>query len=249
MNLEKIKEELLLADLAKNIQKDILIVVHNEYEFIKNCIDSIYENTKKFNLYIWDNASDKKTKNFLKKISEKNKNVRLFESDQNLGFVIPNNRMASQANSPYLILLNSDTEVRPYWDNVLIGFLEKNKDVGVVGYEGGIIDSQGLGVETNNGYEIDYVCGFCMCFSKKIYDKFGLFDEQNIEFAYCEDSDFSFKLRENNKKIYACYSSDLVVHYRNRTSASVAQKINITEKISKNMNYLQRRWSKYLIKK
>lgn len=247
MNLEKIKEELLFIDFAEDIKKDILIVVHNQFEFVKNCIDSLYKNTKNFNLFIWDNNSDKQTKEYLEKIQKK-KNVKLYRSDKNLGFVIPNNLMAKDSESPYLILLNSDTEVRPYWDKVLVGFLEKNQDVGACGFQGGIVDEQGLGVGVNFGYEIDYICGYCLCVPRKIYQEFGLFDE-NIKFAYCEDSDFSFRLREKNKKIYACYSTDLVFHYGNRTSMSVAQKINLKEMIQNNLIYLQNRWSKYLIKK
>jgi len=56
MNFEKIKEELLLSDSSDGINKDILIVVHNQYDYVKNCIESIYKNTKNFNLFIWDNA-------------------------------------------------------------------------------------------------------------------------------------------------------------------------------------------------
>jgi len=248
MNFEKIKEELLLSDSSDGINKDILIVVHNQYDYVKNCIESIYKNTKNFNLFIWDNASDKNTKFYLQKLSNKNKNVKLYRSEENIGFVIPNNKMAKETTSPYILLLNSDTEVRPYWDGVLIGFLENNKDVAATGFEGGIVDSMGMGVSRNYGYEIDYICGFCLCIPRKIYEDFGLFDEENIKFAYCEDSDFSFRLKEKNKKIYACYSSDLVFHYGSVTSNSVAQKINLKYNIQNNLIYLQKRWGKYLIK-
>lgn len=247
MNFEKIKEELLLIDLANDIKKDILLVVHNEYDYVKNCIKSIYKNTKNFNLFIWDNNSDKKTKEYLQKIKNKNQNIKLYRSEENIGFIIPNNKMINDTNSFYIILLNSDTEVRLYWDKVLIGFLEKNKDVAACGFEGGIVDRTGMGVSKNFGYEIDYVCGYCLCFNRKIYEQFGLFDE-NLKFAYCEDSDFSFRLREKNKKIYACYSSDLVHHYGSKTSLSVAQKISLKEKINHNLNYLQLKWAKYLNK-
>lgn len=248
MNLEKIKEELSLIDYAKNLKKDILIVVHNQHEYVENCIKSVLKNTKNCNLFIWDNGSNLKTKNFLEKISKKNKNINLYRSNENIGFVVPNNMMIKDTKSPYVILLNSDTEVRPYWDKILIGFLEKNKDVGACGFQGGIVNEQGLGVSVNFGYDVDYICGYCLCIPRKIYNEIGLFDDENIKFAYCEDSDFCFRLREMNKKIYACHSTDLVVHYGNKTSLSVAQKINLKEKIDNNLLYLQKRWSKYLNK-
>jgi O-antigen biosynthesis protein len=246
MNFEKIKEELLLAESASKIEKDILIVVHDQYDYVKNCIDSIFKNTKNFNLFIWDNNSENKTANYLEKISKKNKNIKLYKSSENVGFIIPNNAMMKDTNSPYVILLNSDTEVRQYWDKVLIGFLENNKSVAVAGFEGGMLDESGMGVSKNNGYEIDYVCGFCMCVPRKTYLEFGLFDEDNIKFAYCEDSDFCLRLREKNKKIYACYSTDLIVHYGSKTSAQVLKENDFSQKVYDNLNYLQKRWAKYL---
>jgi len=249
MNLEKIKEELLLIDKANKIKKDILIVVHNQYDFVKNCIESIYKNTKNFNLFIWNNNSDKQTSEYLEKISNKKDNIKLYKSISNLGFIVPNNTMIKETTSDYIILLNSDTEVRKNWDKVLIGFLKKNKDVALVGFDGGMLDETGLGTEKNHGYDVDYICGYCMCLPRKTYLDFGLFDEKNINFAYCEDSDFSLRIREKNKKIYACYSTDLVVHYGARTSLDVISKDdNFSKIIHENLKYLQRRWSKYLIK-
>ena len=240
-----IKEELSFCDFGVDIEKDILIVVHNQYDYIKNCINSIFENTKNFNIHIWDNNSEEKTKKYLRKISNKYKNIELYTSKENIGFVIPNNLMVKKVKSPYVILLNSDTEVRKYWDELLIGFLEKHHDVSATGFQGGILNSDGLGVDVGYGYEIDYICGLCLCFSKKTYENYGLFDE-NIKFAYCEDSDFSIKLRDNNKKIYACFSEDLVFHYGNITSNLVMKKNDFSEIIKKNLIYLKSKWSKYI---
>lgn len=246
MDLEKIKQELLCVDLAKGIEKDILIVVHNQYEYIRNCVYSIYKNTKNFNLFIWDNKSDDQTSNYLKSLSEKNKNIKLYRSEENVGFIIPNNTMIKDATSPYIILLNSDTEVKPMWDKVLIGFLKKDPEVAVVGFQGAKMNSQGLGESKHWGYDIDYVCGYCMCFSKKTYEQFGLFDDVNLKFAYCEDSDFCMRIREKNKKIYACYAADLVVHFGNKTSLEVIKHNDFSPIIRDNINYIQNRWSKYL---
>lgn len=246
-DLEKIKIEFENIDLAINDCKDIIVVVHNQYNYIKKCLESVFENTSNFNVYIWDNASDKKTENYLKKISKNKKNIFLHRSEKNLGFIIPNNKMVKKCSSDFIILLNSDTQVLRNWDNVLIGFLKRNKDVSLVGYEGGLLNKDGKGVDVCSGYNADYICGYCMCFSKKTYDQFGLFDEKNIKFAYCEDSDFSLRLRDKNKKIYACYSKDMVLHFGGKTSSNVVDK-KLSKKIKNNMNYLKNKWSKFLEK-
>lgn len=241
-NREFIKKELLSADDGST-QKDILIVVHSQYEYIFKCINSIYKNTKNFNLHIWNNASDKKTTDYLIKIS-KQKNIKLYSSKQNLGFILPNNEMIKNAKSPYVVLLNSDTEVLPDWDNVLIGWLKNNQKYHQVGYVGGYLNKQGRGVRFGSGDKVDYICGFCFCIAKSTYENFGLFDDKNLKFAYCEDSDFSIRLRDKNKKIYACYSN-LVIHHENKTIKHVARKLNISKYIHNNQNYIKSKWSKY----
>lgn len=238
---EFIKKELLFAENGSG-PKDILIVVHNQYEYILKCVNSIFKNTKKFTLHIWNNGSDKKTTDYLNKIS-KQKNIKLYKSKQNLGFITPNNEMIKHTKCPYVILLNSDTEVLPQWDDVLIGWLKKHPKFAQVGYAGGYLNNQGRGVRFGHGDNVDYICGFCFCIQRTTYEKFGLFDE-NLKFAYCEDSDFSLRLRDKNKKIYACYSN-LVIHHENKTVKHVAKKINISKFIFHNQNYIKSKWFKY----
>jgi hypothetical protein len=250
MNLKKIKQELLDADFAENIEKDILIVVHNQYDYIKNCIKSIFENTDKFNLFIWNNNSDDQTSEYLNKINKKYDNIKLYESKENLGFIIPNNRMIKDTNSPYIILLNSDTIVSNLWDKVLIGSLENNKEVAISGFCGGILDKEGKGYDYAFGFDCDYICGYCMCFPKAVYQEFGLFDEENLKFAYFEDSDFSLRVKEKNRKIYACHSHELVHHFGNKTTFELLSKNKFPfPEIENNSNYFKKRWAKYLSKK
>ena len=250
MNLEKIKQELLLIDFAENISKDILIVVHDQLEYVIKCVDSIYRNTQNFNLYIWNNNSKKETVDYLELLQKQKDNVKLFNRNENLGFILPNNIMIKETKSPYVILLNSDVVVEEMWDLVLIGFLENNDQVAAVGFDGGILNSQGKGVGRGLGYEIDYVCGHCLCIPRKTYEQFGLFDEENLKFAYCEDADFSLRLKENYKKIYACYSNKLIHHFQNKTSTQVLfNEFDFSDKVKSNMEYIKNRWAKFLINK
>ena len=246
MNFQKIKEELLLIDFAENTSKDILLVVHDQLEYVQMCIDSIYKNTQNFNLYIWNNNSKKETTDYLNNL----KNIKLFNHNENLGFILPNNKMIKETKSPYVILLNSDVVVEEMWDLVLIGFLKNNDDVAAVGYDGGMLNSEGKGVGRGHGYNIDYVCGHCLCIPRKTYEQFGLFDEDNLNFAYCEDADFSLRLKENNKKIYACYSSKLIHHFQNKTTEHVLfNEFDFSHHVQKNMDYVKQKWAKFLFDK
>jgi GT2 family glycosyltransferase len=237
--------------------KDILVVVHDQVEYLKICIDSVRENTKNFNLYIWDNDSDEETKSYIESLlveydllcaedAEKDWTLNVTHSDVNLGFIEPNNEMARWGSGEYLILLNSDTKVFPEWDTTMIGLLENNSDLAQVGFGGGIVDETGKGIDSNMGYEIDFISGWCFCISRVTYDKFNLFNNQ-LEFAYCEDSDFSFRLKEAGKQLYAIYSP-LVYHYGNKTIEQVAKdkKDDILRTFNKNHDYIKNRWESFL---
>jgi GT2 family glycosyltransferase len=240
--LDEIKQEMNWSILADNCTKDILIVVHNQLEYVKKCLDSLFINTSNFNLYLWNNNSNKNTTEYLKSISQR-PNVKLFNSKKNLGFIVPNNLIIKECNSDWVVFINSDTEVIKNWDSVLIGAMMNNPQIAQTGFQGGILNKNGECTSTASGFNIDYICGYCFCINKKTYEEFGLFDDKNLNFAYCEDSDFSLRLKEKEKKIYACYSSELVRHYGSKTSIDVFNKNNeLTEIIKKNRIYLVERW-------
>ena len=179
----EIEKELAIA--AKHIShtKDIIIVVRDQLNYLKECIQSIQEHTKNYKLYIWDNASQEDTKCYLERLLLNDfDNVELMRSEQNMGFIQPNNEMAAWGKSDYIILLNSDTKVVEGWDSALIGHLIEQPEIGVIGYLGGLLDENCMGCGADYGWEIDYVMGWCLCISRKTYKTHGLFNQQ-LKFA------------------------------------------------------------------
>jgi GT2 family glycosyltransferase len=236
---EILKQELLTALEYKPVHKDILMVVHNQLDYVKHAIESVQRNTRDFTLYVWDNASDEETRKYLNSIDAK-----VTRSEDNLGFIVPNNRLAEQTNSPYIILLNSDTRVYPNWDKTMLAWQQVNQ-VAQVGYLGGYLNKKGKGIRFGPGYNVDYISGFCFSISRETYEKYGLFDEINLEFAYCEDSDYSMRLREAGERIYAL-TAKLVHHYENKTIVQVLKETDLTASLKKNSSYLLERWGKWL---
>lgn len=243
--LKETLEEMTISSIPHSDKKDILIVVKDQFEYVKNCIDSIYKNTNNFDLYVWDNGSEKETKECLESFSNRD-NFHLIRKEENYGFNEPNNALAKLTTSPYLILLNSDTEVRIGWDNLMIGFMKKNPQIKLVGYGGGILDENFKGGKIGFGNKIDYVAGWSVCMTRETYNQFGLFDEVNLHFAYCEDADLSLRIKESGHDIYALYS-DLVLHYENRTVKSVNKDEKFRTWFGKifesNHDYMKRRWT------
>lgn len=227
--------------------KDVVIVVHNQLDYIKKCVETIYENTSDFNLYIWDNGSDEPTASYLKSIADNNDNIYLERSEENLGFIKPNNILAAKGTSPYLISLNSDTEVHKGWDTALIGWLLAKPEYAQVGYLGGMLEENGQGGKAWSGECIDYVCGWCVCMDREIYNKFGLFDEEHLNFAYGEDADLSLRLIEAGHKLRALYLG-LVFHHGNATINEVQKVRDCKPSFDQNHEYIRSRWGNYLRK-
>jgi len=239
--LEVLKEELQCASEAIHYTKDILIIVHDQLDFVKICIDSIQRNTQNYNIFLWDNGSYPPTADYLKELADTHGNIFLHREEENIGFIEPNNRLAEMTASPYIVLLNSDTKVYSGWDLAMTGWLQKHPEVAQVGYHGGWLNSQGKGVRFGFGGDVQYICGYCFCIPRATYEEFGLFDETNLEFAYFEDSDYSLRLQEAGKKIYAL-NVRLVHHFENRTVKQVIKEKDISPYLSKNSLYIQSRW-------
>lgn len=233
---KEIAEELSCCFKYEESHKDILIVVHNQLDYLKKCISSIQSCTKNFKIFIWDNGSDIETKEWL----SQQKDFFIISNPENIGFIIPNNELAKHGNSEYIILLNSDTEVLPNWDSAMISQIQQNK-YAQVGYLGGKVDSEGKGKIFKFGSDLDYVCGWCFCIPRSIYQKYGLFDQENLTFAYCEDSDFSLRLTDSGEKIYALHLG-LVIHHENKTIKTVMKEMDCKLSFERNHKFIKKRW-------
>jgi len=233
---DKIYEELAYTQ-ENSDQKDILIVVKDQLDYVKNCVQSIKENTENYNLYFWDNASNQETKEYLRK-----QNGKIISSKNNFGFIKPNNILASMGISPYIILLNSDTVVMKGWDNPLINYLKKG--YWQVGYAGGTLDKNFMGGKTVFGDKADYIPGWCFAITRELYKKHGLFDER-LNFAYGEDSDFSLRLKSYGGTIYALHLG-FVKHFGNQTIKEVSKTQDVMTSFQNNHEYLRTKWSSFL---
>lgn len=246
-----VKSELKIAEQARNASKDIIIVVHDQLDYLKQCIDSLRENTSNCHIYIWDNGSRLETKSYIESLVTScdpngDWHITSMRSETNIGFIRPNNELVRWGDSEYIILLNSDTKVFAGWDKAMIGLLESNPEVGQVGFWGGHMGPDGRGFGGANGYEVDYIPGWCFCISRNMYNQLGLFDE-HLTFAYCEDADLSLRIKESGKKIFALHAP-LVHHYQNKTIIEVEKEgqIDVAASFAANHEYIKTRWKKYI---
>lgn len=85
----------------------IVIVSYNTKHLLKNCLDSIYKNTKdiQFEVIVVDNCSSDGTLSMLDEFS----NIKIIKNDFNYGFGKANNIGKTIATGKYIFYLNSDT--------------------------------------------------------------------------------------------------------------------------------------------
>lgn len=223
---------------------DVLVVVHNGLEFVRPCFESVLSHTRNFRIFVWDNGSAPSTAGYSEELSGREE-VRLVRCETNQGFIRPNNALAALGHAPNIVLLNSDTVVRPGWESRLSGFLRSRPGFDMVGYEGGLLDGHGRGVFSWVGAEIDYVCGWCVCLRRSVYDRLGLFDETNFSFAYGEDSDLSLRVREAGGGIAALFRP-AVDHLGRKTAIEVDRTTDFAAASLANLAWLERRWGSYL---
>ena len=208
----------------------IIILNYNGVEFLENCIESIFRETKqKFELIIVDNNSPDKSG---EKFSKKYESCKFILNKDNVGVSEGLNIGIRNANGHYIILLNNDLIVAPNWLDYLFEAYKKNgnglyqpkflkmKDKKIIDSAGNLINIFGFGYSREKGKvdelqydsieEIGFAAGTCLFCPKEIFDKVGLFDEKF--FAYNEDLDLGWRARLLNYKSYYVPKS-IVYHH------------------------------------
>ena len=86
----------------------VIIVSWNVRDFLKKCLESVFEFTKNvsFEIIVVDNNSQDGT---IEMIKQNYHQVKLIGLDENVGFAAANNIVIRQANGEYVLLLNPDT--------------------------------------------------------------------------------------------------------------------------------------------
>jgi len=110
----------------------IILVNWNTAELLCRCLDTVFASPagQAAEIVVVDNAS---ADGSVARVRERFPQVRLIENPVNVGFARANNQGARECSGDLLLLLNTDTEVRPGALEALTDFIVNRDDVGVVG--------------------------------------------------------------------------------------------------------------------
>lgn len=218
----------------------IIILTYNSSDDIAACITSIFKYYKKelesgeFELTVSDNNSTDETVEEILNIQDKVSRIKLIENKENMGFSKGQNKGASHAKGKYLLFLNPDARVLDKNIGNMIEYLEKHKNVGILG--GKVLQENGnkelsagkfynpwnvllmsLGLEealgvrfsSDNTQTVDFVSGGFMLIRSELFQKLKGFDEGY--FMYVEDMDICFRAKKLGYST-VFYSEAQVVH-------------------------------------
>ena len=110
----------------------IIIVTWNSEEFIKNCLQSIF-NTRgsiELEVIVIDNGSQDET---VKIVQEFKPLVKPVFNQTNLGYAKGNNQGIEIARGEYILLLNPDVELKENSLRLMLDFMEEHKEVNGMG--------------------------------------------------------------------------------------------------------------------
>ena len=146
-------------------QTDIVIPVHNALEYIKPCIDSLFEKTKNFRLILVDDHSDIDTTTYLLGVLLRQPTALYVRTAQQKWFTRASNIGLRLARTRKTILLNSDCVLGDNWlqemHDVWTEAEPRDKDgfkVGLVGSHQSDEEPRRWGEYTEPGY----VTGHCL---------------------------------------------------------------------------------------
>lgn len=220
-------------------QVSVVIPNWNGRNLLWSCLDSLYrQEFQDFETIVVDNGSTDESVPFL---HEHFPQVRVIRFEKNAGFSAAVNAGILSAGTPYVALLNNDTEVHPLWLKELVGALEADPQTGSAAskilffHDPTLINSAGdefswFGVAYQRGkgcidgprYNspcfVFSACAGAALYRRQVFDRIGLFDESF--FAYMEDVDLGFRLQLAG---YPCLyvPSAIVYHKHQQTSARV----------------------------
>ncbi len=245
---------------------DILIPVYNGKEFLQPLFKSIIDNTSlPYRLLIADDKSpDKEIITILKKFKKDNLsiNIQIVENEENLGFVKTINKL-SKLTKNHFVLLNTDTEVPPYWLERLMYPIFKMKNIASTTpfTNAGMVCSFPKYLEDNEIFEnipleqldnyFQYVnfdktyielisgVGFCMGMNKNLVDKIGMFDTIYGK-GYAEESDWCQRARKNGFR--NIHVTNLFVYHKHGGSFKNSEKQRLT---NRNLAILGSRYLNY----
>lgn len=224
-------------DASEAVDVSIIIPVHNQWAFTRDCLVSVERAIRGSGLccevILADDASSDETR----AAADFFPGLRVVRQEQNLGFLRNCNAAAAEARGAALLFLNNHTIVLPGWLTDMVRILRQEPSAGIVGskllYLDGTIQGIGAVLFTDSSArnlgrgksrhaplfsfdrEVDYATSTSILVRRSLWEDLGGFDTRFAP-AYCEDSDLAMAARDRGLRVI-CAAGSEVVHFEHGT--------------------------------
>lgn len=219
----------------------ISVVCFNNLALTKACLKSVMAQSDDYELIVTDNNSMDGTGAYLVALQKNlGDRLRIITNKENRGFKDPNNHALTFARGEFFVCLNNDMEVCPNWLDKLQAPFATDLKLAITGLAKTcrVIDEKFSGQYHPSA--LDYIEGSCLMIPTAIARKHGLFSDY-LSFAYWEDTDLSFRLRELGYNIAVV---DLPMDHDKRGSTTRHVE-EVQAHFRKNTETMQSRWAFY----
>lgn len=213
----------------------VVIPNYNGMRYLPQCIAALrHQTVQDFELLVVENASQDGSADWLRA-----EGVPFLQETENLGFAGGVNAGIRKVRTPYVILLNNDTEVFPSFVEMLLREIERHPRIfsvsalmlrtqnhSAVDDAGDALSLPGWAWQRGTGEpaaryrescEVFSACGGAAIYRTELLKQLGLFDEAH--FAYLEDTDLGWRAKLCGYHNRYCPEAR-VLHYGSATSGS-----------------------------
>jgi GT2 family glycosyltransferase/predicted SAM-dependent methyltransferase/tetratricopeptide (TPR) repeat protein len=237
----------------------IIILSWNQRRYTEECLAALDRHTSEpHEVILVDNGSNDGTVDFLRNLAARDSRYRLIENRSNRGFAAGCNQGLVVARGKFLVLLNNDVVVTPGWLSGLLDCYSLDQCAGIVGpLTNNASGIQGLGPQEYGRAGLDAfarqfrnhnrqrripsrrLVGFCMLFSRQLYQEIGGLDERFGTGNY-EDDDFC--LRAAIAGYRNLIAGDVYLHHHGSVSFAGGG-IDYCHTMNGNRSLFQEKWS------
>jgi len=244
-NPTEVKTDTVNVKKSKYSPVDIVIPVYNAKEFVIECLESIIKHTNiAYRILLVDDCSTDGISDVLDEYADKYDFISVHHQEQNVGYTANVNKGFELAVSEWVLLLNSDTVVTPFWLENLLEGTTKDK-VAIIGPLGNAASWQSVPnvLSKNGGWDFNLIPagltpndiafqlnlnrqyefadagvlnGFCQLINRELFFEVGKLDEIAFPKGYGEENDLCARLIERGYRLLVCPNS-YVYHHKSKS--------------------------------
>ena len=213
----------------------VVILTWNGSQMLRSFLPSVLRGSEgEAKVYVADNGSEDDT---LRVLADSFPSVKVIRLDKNYGFAEGYNRALQEVEADYVVLLNSDVEVKEHWLAPLVSFMDAHPEVAAcqpkikswrhrarfeyAGAAGGFLDRYGYPfcrgrifntVEEDEGQydtpsQVFWATGACLFIRLKDYLDAGGLDARF--FAHMEEIDLCWRLNIRGRQVWCIPQSEV----------------------------------------